>query len=94
MLQVKSYSSVLTGFHEYEVIYKEGSFRIVYTKNKQKQNKTENPLNALALFIHLSWQWLAMTASLCVLLMAMCEFPNTMIASRHLDKVNWWEKRK
>lgn len=35
-----------------------------------------------------------MTASLFVLAMAMCEFPNTMTASRHLDRVNWTETRE
>lgn len=30
-----------------------------------------------------------MTASLLVLVMAVWEFPNTMTASRHLDRVNW-----
>lgn len=38
---------------------------------------------------YLPWQWLAMTASLFVLAMAMWALPITMTASIHLDRVNW-----
>lgn len=41
MLQVKSYSSVLTGFNEYEVIYKDGGEVLELCIQKTNKNKTK-----------------------------------------------------
>lgn len=56
---------------------------------KKKYFSFSESISLLYFLRYLSWQWLAITASLFVLVKARWEFPITMTASRHLDRVNW-----
>lgn len=44
--------------------------------------------------LYLSCVWLAITASLLVRFINKCEFPSTITASIHFDRVNCWKKKK